>query len=210
MPETIKKLFEGNDEFVRRMNEEHPELFDQLAHGQSPEYLWIGCADSRVPATQLTDTPPGSIFVHRNIANVVVHSDTNLMSVAFYAVTVLKVKHIIICGHYGCGGVQAALGNQSLGYIDGWVNHIKDVYRLHTDELKPMNDTDKFRRMVELNVEEQVANMARVSFVQDRWKEGEYPYIHGVVYDVADGKLHNLDCTINTSNGMDGVFAYEF
>lgn len=208
MPESIKRLFEGNQAFVDQMNAEHPDLFEALGKGQSPEYLWIGCADSRVPATQLTNTTPGSIFVHRNIANVVVHSDVNLMSVAFYAVTVLKVKHIIVCGHYGCGGVAAAISKNSYGYIDGWVNHIKDVYRLHRSELDGADETTKFNKMVEFNVQEQVSNMARISFVQDMWKQGEYPYIHGVVYDVADGKLKDLNCTVNSPDGVDDIFVF--
>ncbi|NVK03862.1 MAG: carbonic anhydrase [Flavobacteriia bacterium] len=208
MPESIKRLFEGNQAFVDQMNAEHPDLFESLGKGQSPEYLWIGCADSRVPATQLTNTPPGSIFVHRNIANVVVHSDVNLMSVAFYAVTVLKVKHIVVCGHYGCGGVAAAISKNSYGYIDGWVNHIKDVYRLHRSELDGTDETTKFNKMVEFNVQEQVSNMARISFVQDMWKQGEYPYIHGVVYDVADGKLKDLNCTVNSPDGVDDIFVF--
>lgn len=208
MPESIQRLFEGNQAFVDQMNAEHPDLFEALGKGQSPEYLWIGCADSRVPATQLTNTTPGSIFVHRNIANVVVHSDVNLMSVAFYAVTVLKVKHIIVCGHYGCGGVAAAISKNSYGYIDGWVNHIKDVYRLHRSELDGADETTKFNKMVEFNVQEQVSNMDRISFVQDMWKQGEYPYIHGVVYDVADGKLKDLNCTVNSPDGVDDIFVF--
>lgn len=209
MPESIKQLLEGNRQFVEETNKLHPELFNQLAHSQKPEFLWIGCADSRVPATEITKTTPGSIFVHRNIANMVVHSDANMLSVVFYAVKVLKVKHIIVCGHYGCGGVQAAMGNDSIGFIDGWLNHLKDVQRLHKHELETMDDDAKFRRYVELNVMEQVMNVARIPFIQESWKEGDLPLIHGWVYDVADGLIHDLDCTIGSHDDLHEMFVYK-
>ncbi|GGH72645.1 MAG: carbonic anhydrase [Bacteroidetes bacterium] len=208
MADLIKNLLAGNRKFVEETNAKHPELFKELAEGQSPEFLWIGCADSRVPATEITDTTPGSIFVHRNIANMVVHSDANMLSVVFYAVKVLKVKHIIVCGHYGCGGVKAAMGNDSIGFIDGWLNHIKDVKRLHKNELAKLNEADQFRRFVELNVMEQVQNMARIPFIQESWNEGEYPYIHGWVYDVADGLIRDMDCTVSSGADLDEMFVY--
>ncbi len=209
MSDSISALLKGNEEFVQKLNEENPGLFDQLSKGQSPEFLWIGCADSRVPVNQITGSTPGSIFVHRNIANVVVHTDSNLLSVVFYAVKVLKVKHIIICGHYGCGGVAAAMGHDSVGFIDGWLNHIKDVHRLNKDELKGLDGEAKFRRFVELNVMEQVNNMARIPFVQERWKQGDYPVIHGWVYDIADGKIHKLDTDVGRTADIDEIFVYD-
>lgn len=210
MAETIKGLLEGNVNWVRNTLRHDPNFFEKLSKGQSPKFLWIGCADSRVPATEITNSLPGSIFVQRNIANMVIHTDSNLLSVVNYAVKVLKVKHIIVCGHYGCGGVQAAMSNDKLGFLDNWLMHIKDVYRIHEQELDSIKDeTARFDRYVELNVQEQVANLAKVSFIQEEWNEGEYPYIHGWVYSLKDGLLKDLDVTMNSNAGLEKVYQYK-
>lgn len=210
MAETIKDLVNGNIKWVERTLEKDPTFFEKLSAGQSPKFLWIGCADSRVPATEITDALPGSIFVQRNIANMVVHTDSNLLSVVNYAVKVLKVKHIIVCGHYGCGGVQAAMGNQNFGFLDNWLMHIKDVYRLHEQELDAISDENKrFNRYVELNVQEQVNNLAKVSFIQEEWEDGEFPYIHGWVYSLKDGLLKDLNISVNSNDALEKVYQYK-
>lgn len=209
MSKTINVLLEGNRNWVADMRARDPEFFDNLAEGQSPEFLWIGCSDSRVPATEITKTTPGSIFVQRNIANQVIHTDSNALSVVYYAVTVLKVKHIIVCGHYGCGGVQAAMSNDKFGFLDNWLMHLKDVYQLHQTELEDIQDEKcKFDKFVELNVQEQVKNLAKVSFIQEAWEKGEFPYIHGWVYGLNDGLISDLGVTINSNAGLDGVYQY--
>lgn len=211
MPKSYLDLIQGNDQFVNAVKREDPEFFDNLAKGQHPQFLWIGCADSRVPPSEVTNVKPGSIFVHRNIANVVVHTDANLLSVAYYAIKVLRVKHVIICGHYGCGGVQAAMSKKRFGYIDGWLGHLKDVYRLYSQELDAITDEQqRFDKFVELNVIEQVNNLAATPFIQEEWEQGEFPYIHGWVYDLKSGKINQLDCTINNGGLVQDVFDYEF
>jgi carbonic anhydrase len=209
MAETIKDLLNGNVEWVNNTLERDPTFFDQLSEGQSPQFLWIGCSDSRVPATEITNALPGSIFVQRNIANMVVYTDTNLLSVVYYAVKVLKVKHIIVCGHYGCGGVQAAMSNEKFGFLDNWLMHIKDVYQTNQDELDKITDEkQRLDRYVELNVLEQVKNLSKVSFIQDSWDEGEFPYIHGWVYSLKDGLIKDLGGSVNSNKGLDSVFKY--
>lgn len=209
MAESIQDLLKGNVQWANKTLDEKPDFFKQLSEGQSPEFLWIGCSDSRVPPTEITNTVPGSLFVQRNIANVVVHTDSNLLSAAYYAVKVLRVKHIIVCGHYGCGGVEAAMSNQKLGFLDNWLMHIKDVYRIHQHELDGIdNHTQKFNRFVELNVREQVRNLAKVSFIQEEWHDGEFPYIHGLVYSLKDGLLKDLDVSLNSNADLDGVYQY--
>ena len=194
MSESIKKLLEGNVKWVEATNKRKPGFFKKLAKAQSPDFLWIGCSDSRVPASDITNTLPGAIFVQRNIANMVIHTDANLLSVVNYAVKILRVKHIIVCGHYGCGGVAAAMGNEHFGFIDNWLMHIKDVYRLHEDELDSIKDEKKkFDRYVELNVIEQVHNLSKVSFIQEEWHQGEFPYIHGWVYSLENGMIKDLN-----------------
>lgn len=166
----------------------NPDYFKRLANIQNPEILWIGCSDSRVPANTITGTEPGEIFVHRNIANMVVHTDLNLLSVLEYAVNVLKVKHIIVCGHYGCGGVKAAMTRHSIGIINKWIRNIKDVYRIHRDELENIaDDEQRSNKLVELNVQEQVMNLAKTSIVQSAWKHEGRPHLHGWVYGLQDG-----------------------
>lgn len=205
--EKIKKLFENNQQWSKNIIKKDPNYFSKLAQKQSPEYLWIGCADSRVPATQITDTEPGSIFVHRNVANLVIHTDTNMLSVVYYAVAVLKVKHILVCGHYGCGGVLAAMENHSHGFIDNWLTHIKDVYDKHSRELESINDRKtRANRLVELNVHESVHNLAKVTFIQNAWESSEYPYIHGIVYGLDNGRLKDLNISINSAMQIRNIF----
>jgi carbonic anhydrase len=182
------KLLLENKAWAKEKVTEDPDFFTRLEHLQSPEFLWIGCSDSRVPANEITGTQPGEIFVHRNIANMVVHTDLNLLAVLEYAVHHLKVKHIIICGHYGCGGVKAAMTNHNLGIINKWLRNIKDVYRIHRDEIDSIDSYDKrVNKLIEFNVQEQVMNLAKTSIVQKAWKERQAPHLHGWVYDLHDG-----------------------
>jgi carbonic anhydrase len=184
-----------------------PEYFSRLSHLQSPEFLWIGCSDSRVPANEITNTAPGEIFVHRNIANMVVHTDLNMLSVLQYAVQVLKVKHIIVCGHYGCGGVRAALSHQDLGLINKWLRNIKDVYYFHKDELQSLEGDARVDRLTELNVQEQVMNLAKTSIIQMAWRKENRPTLHGWVYRLSDGILHNL-IKLDPNTPIDPVYTY--
>lgn len=183
-----EKLLLENKAWAKEKLVDDPDFFERLVHVQTPEFLWIGCSDSRVPANEITGTNPGEIFVHRNIANMVVHTDLNLLSVLQYAVEVLKVKHIIVCGHYGCGGVKAAFGQHSFGIINKWLRNIKDVYRFHREEIDAIDTEEhKVNRMVELNVQEQVMNLAKTSIIQSAWKHHQRPHLHGWVYDLHDG-----------------------
>jgi carbonic anhydrase len=209
MSKNASDLLEGNAKWVQAINSTKSDFFKELSKAQSPEFLWIGCSDSRVPESDITDTMPGAIFVQRNIANLVIHTDANLLSVVNYAVKNLKVKHIIVCGHYGCGGVAAAMSNQEFGFLDNWLMHIKDVYRLHEEELDSIEDEQKrFDRYVELNIIEQVHNLSKVSFIQEEWHRGEFPYIHGWVYNLQDGKLKDLGVTVNNSHKLDDIYRY--
>ena len=188
---SYEKLLLENKAWAAEKVEDDPEFFKRLEHIQSPEYLWIGCSDSRVPANEITGTQPGEIFVHRNIANMVVHTDLNLLSVLQYAVEVLKVKHIIVCGHYGCGGVKAAMTNHSYGIINKWLRNIKDVYRFHRDSINqlPSENDARLNRLIELNVQEQVINLAKTSIVQKAWKDSQHPHLHGWVYGLNNGLI---------------------
>ena len=207
MEKSYKKLLENNKNWVANKLAIDPTYFDKLANSQNPEYLWIGCSDSRVPANQITGTLPGDIFVHRNIANMVVHSDMNMLSVLSYAVEVLKVKHIIVCGHYGCGGVIAAMGNKQVGLIDNWLRHIKDVYRYHHKELDQIESlTQRARRFVELNVIEQVHDLGKTSIVQNAWIKKQPLHIHGWVYDINDGIIKDLDVTFTCTKDLHKVY----
>ena len=202
-----KDLLDGNKRFVEKTLKLDPEYFINLAKGQSPPVLWIGCADSRVPANQITNTAPGEIFVHRNIANMVVHSDMNMLSVLDYAVNVLKVKHVIVTGHYGCGGIIAAMGNQQFGLIDNWLRHIKDVYRLHAEELDGITDKDKrTERLVELNVIENVHNLCATSIVQNAWHNGQPLGVHGWVYSLKTGIITDMQVSAYDNANMENVF----
>lgn len=202
-----KQLIENNRKWVKSKLAEDENYFLDLAEGQQPPVLWIGCADSRVPANELIGAKPGEVFVHRNIANMVVHSDMNMLSVLDYAVNVLKVRHVIVCGHYGCGGVQAAMGNQNIGLIDNWIRHIKDVYRFHHKELNSIEDESKrFDRFVELNVVEQVYDLAKTSIVQKAWKNNQVLHVHGWVYNIREGNVIDLDVNFSNEDSLDDVY----
>jgi carbonic anhydrase len=188
----ITQLLENNRQWSEDQTNSDPEFFNKLSERQKPEYLWIGCSDSRVPANQIVGLIPGDIFVHRNVANLVVHTDFNCLSVLQYAVDVLKVKHVIICGHYGCGGVDAALKEESLGLIDNWLGHIKDIAYKHREELKHLNEHDKSARLCELNVLEQADNVKRSSIVKDALKRGQTLQVHSWIYSLRNGRLKNL------------------
>ncbi len=195
--QVLRHLFEKNTEWAEQIRHDNPMFFQTLTRQQSPEYLWIGCADSRVPANQIVGLLPGELFVHRNIANVVNHTDLNCLSVIQYAVDVLKVKHIIVCGHYGCGGIRAAMENKELGLIDNWLRQIQELYHRHESALDSLLDAqERVDRMCELNVIEQVYNVSRTTIVQKAWQRGQILSIHGWIYRIQDGLLHDLQvCT---------------
>ena len=208
--DSYESLLDGNKQFVENTLKIDPDYFKNLAQGQSPPVLWIGCADSRVPANQITHTKPGEVFVHRNIANMVVHSDMNMLSVLDYAVNILEVQHVIVCGHYGCGGVIAALGDDENGIVDNWLGHIKDVYRLHADELNAITDEkEKTDRLVELNVIENVNNLTATSIVQKAWKNGKNLQVHGWVYTLNTGYIKDLKVSFSNSQNVDEVFKFK-
>lgn len=211
MKNFYKSLLDNNKKWVESKLNEDPDFFKKLAKGQQPPVLWIGCADSRVPANQIIGAQPGEVFVHRNIANMVIHSDMNMLSVLDYAVNVLKVQHVIVCGHYGCGGVKAAMGNQSFGLIDNWIRHIKDVYRFNKGELDNIVDEEaRFDRYVELNVKEQVFDLATTSIVQNAWKKGQGLMLHGWVYAIESGIVKDLDVNVSNERELDETFQLNF
>jgi carbonic anhydrase len=202
-----KKLIENNREWVAKKTAQDPDFFNRLSKGQQPPLLWIGCADSRVPANEIIGADPGEVFVHRNIANMVVHTDMNMLSVLDYAVNVLKVKHVIVCGHYGCGGVAAAMTNKHIGLIDNWIRHIKDVYRFHSEELNAIEDEGtRLNRFIELNVFEQVLDLAKTSIIQTAWERGQEVHLHGWVYDIKDGLVKDLEVTIKNNDKLTEVY----
>lgn len=200
---TLKYLFEKNLEWAASIKDKDPEFFSQLSMQQNPEYLWIGCSDSRVPANQIIDLPPGEVFVHRNIANVVVHTDLNCLSVIQFAVEVLRVKHIIVCGHYGCGGIKAAMDNQEYGLIDNWLRHVKDVSRFNAEKLKGLEHDEKLDLLCELNVVEQVTNVSNTTIVQQAWRKGADLSVHGWIYNIENGILKDLDACITSAEQLD-------
>ncbi|MES2616957.1 MAG: carbonic anhydrase [Bacteroidota bacterium] len=203
------EIFQNNKLWVKEKLAHDPDYFKKLVPLQQPPILWIGCSDSRVPANEITGTQPGEIFVHRNIANMVVHTDMNMLSVLDYAINVLKVKHVIVCGHYGCGGVNAALESNPVGIIDNWLRHIKDVYRLHKAEVDAVEDIELKRRlMVELNIEEQVFNLIKTSIIQNAWAKGQTLQVHGLVYDIANGLLKDLNLSVGDNKELDGVYKF--
>ena len=207
MEKSYLRLLENNKAWVTIQNYQNPNYFEDLAQGQTPEYLWIGCSDSRVPANEITGTKSGEIFVHRNIANMVVHSDMNMLSVLSYAVEVLKVKHIIVCGHYGCGGVKAAMSNKQYGLIDNWLRHIKDVYRYHAAELDKITDPIlREKRLIQLNVIEQVHDLGKTSIVQNAWKKKQPLHLHGWVYDLHDGIIDDLNVNFTCTKDLHSVY----
>lgn len=205
----FEKILHDNKEWAARMLAGDPEYFNRLVNIQSPEVLWIGCSDSRVPADKITGTEPGEIFVHRNIANLVVNTDINFLSVLQYAVEILKVKHVIVCGHYGCGGVQAAMARKEYGIIDNWLKEIKDVYRLNRTELENIPDEEKrFDSMVEYNVREQIFNLAKTTIIQKAWKNEQRPQLHGWVYRLSDGIIKPV-CEMDANSPIDPVYEYD-
>lgn len=207
MSDFYKKILDNNKEWVKEKLNQDPNFFTDLAQGQTPPLLWIGCSDSRVPANEITGTKSGEVFVHRNIANMVIHSDMNMLSVLDYAVNVLKVKHIIVCGHYGCGGIKAAMGNSSFGIIDNWIRHIKDIYRFNKEKLTEIeNEEERFNRFVELNAKEQVLNLAKTSIVQNAWKDGQELYLHGWVYGLNSGYVTDLEVNFSCNKDLHEMY----
>jgi carbonic anhydrase len=207
-PHTYEDLLQGNKDWVAKQLAADSDFFTKLAQRKNPDILWIGCSDSRVPANEVTNSKPGEVFVHRNIANMCVHSDMNLLSVLDYAVNVLKVKHVIVAGHYDCGGIAAALSSQQFGLIDNWLRHIKDVYRLHSDELdKIKNEADKINRLVELNVVEQVYNLCKTTIVQNAWKKRADLEVHGWVIQLDSGYVKDLHVSVSNADNLGKVFS---
>lgn len=206
---SYKELLKENKEWAAEKISKDPDYFERLSHLQTPEFLWIGCSDSRVPANEITGTQPGEIFVHRNVANMVVHTDLNLLTVLEYAVNQLKVKHVIVCGHYGCGGVQAAMTHHNFGIINKWLRNIKDVHRLHREEVDSIPDEEKrIDRMVELNVQEQVMNLAKTSIIQKAWKKNQLPHLHGWVYGLKDGLIKPI-FEMEASTHIDPLYEFD-
>jgi carbonic anhydrase len=204
-----EKLLLENKAWATEQLETDPDFFKKLEAQQAPEFLWIGCSDSRVPANQITGTAPGEIFVHRNIANLVVNTDINLLSVLQYAVEVLEVKHIIVCGHYGCGGVRAAMNQRHYGIIDHWLKNIKDIYRLHRDEIDTLpTEDERVDKLTELNVKEQVFNLAKTSIVQKAWKNEQRPQLHGWVYGLKNGIIKPV-CEMDAGDHIDPIYEYD-
>jgi carbonic anhydrase len=209
MKESYDRLLHGNKKWAQENLKKDPDYFKNLSLGQTPEYLWIGCSDSRVPANEITGTKSGEIFVHRNIANVVVHTDMNLLSVLYYAVEVLHVKHVIVCGHYGCGGIIAAMGNKDNGFVNNWLRNIKEVYEKYHKELDAIsNITERENRLVELNVIEQVHNLAKTKIVQQAWKRRELQ-VHGWVYGFGDGLIKDLKVMVDEIGDLEPIFRYD-
>ena len=207
--DNYEKLILQNKAWKEEQSEKNPSYFKDLATSAKPKFLWIGCSDSRVPATQLTDTEPGEIFVHRNIANLVVHTDLNLLSVLQYAVSSLKVEHIIVCGHYDCNGIISAFEHSNLGLMNKWLRNIKDVYRFHEAEISAIETKqEKISRLVELNVQEQVQNLAKTSIVQQAWEDGHKLSLHGWVFDIATGEVKELE-SIKEATSIDEIYRYD-
>ncbi|HTI90925.1 MAG TPA: carbonic anhydrase [Puia sp.] len=206
----IEKLLLENKAWAAEVKADDPEYFTRLAHLQTPQFLWIGCSDSRVPADKITGTQPGEIFVHRNIANMVVHTDVNLLSVLDYAVNHLKVNHVIVCGHYGCGGVKAAMTNHDFKYVlNMWLRNIKDVYRIYSDELEAIPDMEaRSDRLTELNVKEQVLHLAKTSIIQRAWKNDQRPQLHGWVYGLKDGLIKSV-FEMDARSEIDPIYTYD-
>jgi carbonic anhydrase len=203
----LGELFQNNRAWARAIVERHPDFFTSLSAQQNPKYLWIGCSDSRVPANEIVGLMPGELFVHRNVANVVVHTDLNCLSVLQYAVDVLAVRHVIVCGHYGCGGVRAAYLKSSLGLIDNWLRHVQDVRERHQPRLAALDgDESRIDRLCELNVIDQVRNVGETTIVRDAWQRGQALSLHGWIYGVGDGLLRDLGCTASTAEELAGAY----
>ena len=207
MTRDLKHLFKNNREWAKSVVKNDPKFFSKLSHLQSPRYLWIGCSDSRVPANEITGLLPGELFVHRNVANVVVHSDLNCLSVVQYAVSVLKVKDIIVCGHYGCGGIKASLESKQLGLIDNWLKHVQDVSQKHSHQMTNLNSFDqKFNRLCELNVIEQALNICQTTIIREAWKRKQGINVHAWIYDLRDGLLKDLGFVVSSTKEILPVY----
>ena len=206
----IRTLFDRNRDWAARMRERDPEFFVKLSEQQSPRYLWIGCSDSRVSANEIVDLPPGEMFVHRNIANQVIHTDLNCLSVLQFAVELLKVEHIIVCGHYGCAGVRVAMQGETIGLCDHWLRHLHDLYARHRGEMPPGDGDDALDRLCELNVIEQVVNVARSKIVRAAWSSGQPLTVHGWIYDIRDGLLKDLEVSVADAGALERVQARTF
>lgn len=203
-----EKLLSNNKEWANSQVEQDPEFFSRLEHLQTPKFLWIGCSDSRVPANEITGTQPGEIFVHRNVANLVINTDVNMLSVLEYAVVVLKVEHVIVCGHYGCGGVKAAITNNDYGQVlNMWLRHIKDVYRIHSATMKSIPEEQKVDKLIELTVKEQVINLAKTSIIQKAWAKENRPQLHGWVYSLTDGLINSI-FEMDSGTHIDPIYEY--
>lgn len=205
--EKLKILFQNNENWVHRKIAIDPAYFKALARDQNPDYLWIGCSDSRVPANEVVGLEPGELLVHRNVANIFPHTDFNCLSVLEFAVNMLQVRHVIVCGHYGCGGVKAAMQDHHLGLVDNWLRNIRDVYARHKEELDNiLNEKDRFKRLVELNVLQQVLNVCHTTIVQEAWEKNQFLCIHGWVYDLESGILKDLNCCISNVEQVDSIY----
>lgn len=202
----LEDLFRNNREWADAVKARDPEFFQKLAQQQTPQFLWIGCADSRVPANEIMGLLPGEVFVHRNVANLVVHTDMNCLSVLQYAVDVLKVKHVLVTGHYGCGGIKAALEDQEFGLIDNWLRHIKDIYRLYEAEFDDLTPQQRFDQLCEINVVEQVANVCHTTIIQNAWKRGQDVTVHGFIFSIEDGILRDLGVHFNAVNQLPPIY----
>ncbi len=202
----LPHLFENNQKWASEIRKSNPGFFSKLTEQQAPEYLWIGCSDSRVPANEIVRLLPGELFVHRNVGNLVIHTDMNCLSVLQYAVDMLKIKHVIVCGHYGCGGVKAAMEDKPHGLVDNWLRHIRDIHYRHQDKLDAiLSESERMRRLCELNAVEQVINVGNTTTIQDAWERGQDIAIHGWIYDLADGLLKDLAVTINSRTELDSL-----
>jgi carbonic anhydrase len=203
---TLPHLFDNNRKWAAQISQTNPSFFRELAQQQSPEFLWIGCSDSRVPANEIIGLLPGELFVHRNVANLVIHTDMNCLSVLQYAVEILRVKHVIVCGHYGCGGVKAALETQPHGLIDNWLRHIRDINQRRGGDLSRFStEKERFDRLCELNVIEQVKNVGNTTIIQEAWQKGQKVSIHGWIYAISDGLLQDLDASISSFSELSGL-----
>jgi len=201
---TLPDLFENNRKWASGIRAASPEFFSRLAAQQAPEYLWIGCSDSRVPANEIVGLLPGELFVHRNVANLVIHTDMNCLSALQYAVDILMIKHVIVCGHYGCGGVKAATENRPHGLVDNWLRHIRDIRRRHREKLEVLSDEDEYmRKLCELNTIEQAINVGNTTIIQDAWRRGQSVAVHGWIYDLADGLLKDLDVLVRSCEELE-------